>query len=297
MKKKEATYEDIIESLGDNLPSLPQILDDLIQTLGNLNITLDQIEEQIRIDQSISLEILKVVNKGEFLEPGEKRITSIHDAIHKLGFENVQKIIMNVSVLPFFSETKFPLFFKVESLWKHCVGVALGCYVISDFLELEINDKAYACGLIHDVGKVAKIHFDAMSFSKELLSAKRKKMTLYEMEVARNLLKHDVLGALIAEKWEMPFERSQSKRWHHTELPEDRTDLEDPDIHQLVDVVYLSNSLVNKMKFGNSGHSLFIPPGPKLLKRMGIKETNLVELEEAIRRDWDTKFSYLAILK
>ena len=164
-------------------------------------------------------------------------------------------------------------------------------------MELEINDKAYACGLIHDVGKVAKIHFDAMSFSKELLSAKRKKMTLYEMEVARNLLKHDVLGALIAEKWEMPFELSQSIRWHHTELPEDRTDLEDPDIHQLVDVVYLSNSLVNKMKFGNSGHSLFIPPGPKLLKRMGIKETNLVELEEAIRRDWDTKFSYLAILK
>ena len=192
--KKEATYEDIIESLGDNLPSLPQILDDLIQTLGNLNITLDQIEEQIRIDQSISLEILKVVNKGEFLEPGEKRITSIHDAIHKLGFENAQKIIMNVSVLPFFSETKFPCLFKVESLWKHCVGVALGCYVISDFLELEINDKAYACGLIHDVGKVAKIHFDAMSFSKELLSAKRKKMTLYEMEVARNLLKHERFG-------------------------------------------------------------------------------------------------------
>ena len=63
-------------SLRDNLPSLPQILDDLIQTLGNLNITLDQIEEQIRIDQSISLEILKVVNKGEFLEPDEK-VTSI----------------------------------------------------------------------------------------------------------------------------------------------------------------------------------------------------------------------------
>ncbi len=297
MKKKDATYEDILESLEDNLPSLPQILDDLIKTLGNLNITLDQIEEQIRIDQSISLEILKVVNKGEFLEPGEKRITSIHEAIHKLGFENVQKIIMNVSVLPFFSKTKFPLFFKVESLWKHCVGVALGCHVISDFLELGINEKAYACGLIHDVGKVAKIHFDAMGFSKELLSAKRKKMTLHEMEVARNLLKHDVLGALIAEKWGMPFELSQSIRWHHTEFIENRTDLEDPDIHQLVDVVYLSNSLVNKMKFGNSGHSLFISPGPQLLRRMGINETNLVELEEAIRADWDTKFSYLAILK
>ena len=297
MKKKEVTYEDIIEGLGDNLPSLPQILDELVQTLGNLNVTLDLIEEQIRIDQSISLEILKVVNKVEFLEPHEERITSIHEAIHKLGFENVQKIIMNVSVLPFFSETKFPLFFKVESLWKHCVGVALGCYVISDFLEFGINDKAYACGLIHDIGKVAKINFNAMSFSKELSSAKRKKMTIHEMEVARNLLKHDVLGSLIAEKWAMPLELSQSIRWHHTEFPEDRTDLEDQDIHLLVDIVYLSNSLVNKMKFGNSGHSLYCPPGPKILKRMGIKETNLVELEQAIRTDWDNKFSYLAILK
>ena len=61
MKKKEVTYEDIIESIGEHLPSLPQILDDLVKTLGNLNVTLDLIEEQILIDQSISLEILKVV--------------------------------------------------------------------------------------------------------------------------------------------------------------------------------------------------------------------------------------------
>ena len=81
-------------------------------------------------------------------------------------------------------------------------------------------------------------------------------MTLYEMEVARNLLKHDVLGDLIAEV--KSLELSQSIRWHHTELPEDKP-IWKIHVHQLVDVVYLSNSLVNKMKFGNSGHS-FIPP-------------------------------------
>ena len=141
MKKKEATYEDIIESIGENLPSLPQILDDLVKTLGNLGVTLDLIEEQIRIDQSISLEILKVVNKGEFLEPGEKRITSIHDAIHKLGFENVQKIIMSVSGLAILFGNEVSLFFKVESLWKHCVGVALGCPSSVTFWNLKSTTK------------------------------------------------------------------------------------------------------------------------------------------------------------
>jgi hypothetical protein len=51
------------------------------------------------------------------------------------------------------------------------------------------------------------------------------------------------------------------------------------------------------MKFGNSGHSLNRPPGVKFLKRMGIKESSLLELEQAIRKNWETKFSYLAILK
>ena len=74
MKKEEVTYELILEQLGDKLPSLPQILEDLVKTLGDLNVTLDLIEEQIQIDQSISLEILKIVNKVEFLEPHESRL-------------------------------------------------------------------------------------------------------------------------------------------------------------------------------------------------------------------------------
>ena len=117
------------------------------------------------------------------------------------------------------------------------------------------------------------------------------------MEVSRKLLQHEILGSLIAEKWEMPFELSQAIRWHHTEMRENRIGLEDPEVHLLVDIVYLSNSLVNKMKFGNSGHSLNRPPGVKFLKRMGIKESSLIELEHAIRKNWETKFSYLAILK
>jgi HD-like signal output (HDOD) protein len=297
MKKKEVTYEHIVEGLGEKLPSLPQVLDELIKILGNLNVTLDLIEGMIQIDQSISLEILKVVNKVEFLEPDEMRITSIHEAIYKLGFENVQKIILNVSVLPLFAGTKFPPFFKVEALWKHCVGVALGCHVISEFLEYGSDDRAYACGLVHDIGKVAKINFNSMGFSKELFSAKRKNMTIHEMEVARNLLQHEILGSIIAEQWQMPYELSQSIRWHHTELREDRVGLEDPEVHFLVDIVYLSNSLVNKIKFGNSGHSLNRPPSLKFLKKIGLKEANLVELEEAIKINWETKFSYLAILK
>ena len=297
MAREDITYEEVIDKLEEKLPSLPQILDELIKALGNFDITLDLIQEKIEIDQSISLEILKVVNKVEFLEPEESRITSIHDAMHKLGFENVQKIILNVSALPIFTDTTFPPFFKVESLWKHSVGVAFGCTVISELIDYENSDKAYACGLMHDIGKVAKIKFSQKSFAKELLSAKRKELSIHEMEVARKLLQHEILGSMIAQKWEMPEELIQSIRWHHTEEREDRKGLEDPDVHFLVDMVFLSNCLINKMQFGNSGHEFFSTPSPKLLRRLGLNETSLVELEEKAKSLFEEKFSYLLLLK
>ena len=94
---------------------------------------------------------------------------------------------------------------------KHCVGVALGCHWPSVTFGTW-NQRQSLRGLVHDVGKVAKIHFDAMSFSKELLSAKEK-MTSRNGSCEK-FAKHEVLGSLIAESGNA-FELSQSIRWHH----------------------------------------------------------------------------------
>ena len=92
-------YEKIIKSLEEKLPSLPQILEDLVKKLSDPNSNLDNVEELVEVDQSITTQVLQVANKVEFTEPGEERITTIHDALHKLGFENAKKIALNVSVL------------------------------------------------------------------------------------------------------------------------------------------------------------------------------------------------------
>ena len=84
-------YDKIIASLEEKLPSLPQILEELVKKLSDPNSNLDNIEELVEVDQSITTQILQVSNKVEFTEPGEQRITTIHDALHKLGFENAKK--------------------------------------------------------------------------------------------------------------------------------------------------------------------------------------------------------------
>ena len=83
---KEITYESVIDSLKEKLPSLPQILEELVDKLSDPNSNLNNIEELVEIDQAITTEILNVANKVEFTEPDEDIIVTIHVALLKIVF-------------------------------------------------------------------------------------------------------------------------------------------------------------------------------------------------------------------
>ena len=68
------SYEDVIKSVKENLPSLPKILHELVSKLSDPDTNLDKVEELVMIDKSITAQILKVSNKLEFLEPHEPRL-------------------------------------------------------------------------------------------------------------------------------------------------------------------------------------------------------------------------------
>ena len=78
------SYEDVINSIKENIPTLPGILEDLIMRLSDVDSSLESIQELIEVDQAIAFRVLKVSNKVEFLEPDESRITSVQDALHKI---------------------------------------------------------------------------------------------------------------------------------------------------------------------------------------------------------------------
>ena len=257
------SYDDVIKSVKEHLPSLPKILHELVSKLSDPDTNLDKVEELVMIDKSITAQILKVSNKLEFLEPHEPRIVTIHDALHKIGFENAKRIALNFSVLKIMKITNFPRNFCCEDLWQHSLGVAVASSLISELVDFENPDQAYACGLIHDIGKLVKLNYSYRMFSKEIASASRKKIDLYDLEIRRDLLRHDILGSKIMDAWEMPNILSCVVRWHHTEERSERKEIEDPYLHQLVDVVYLANLLINKLGIGYSGHSVAKDPRNK----------------------------------
>ncbi len=292
----EVSYEDIINASQKGLPSLPRILEELIKRLSDIDASLESIEDLVETDQAIATRIVKVSNKFEFLEPDELAITTIKDALHKIGLENAKRISLNVSVLNLMHNIEFPRTFRFASLWQHCLGVAVASSVLSDFTGYENPDQAYTCGLVHDIGKLIKIKFSQEEFCEEILAAQESKMDLCDFETTHDLINHDTLGSLMMEFWQMPTELSAVTRWHHYEDRSKRENVESDELHHLIDIVYLANLLTHKLQIGNSGHSVAKVPSPEFLKSFGLDEEKLEEIEKMILKNYEESSSFLATL-
>ncbi len=289
-------YDDVINAIQENLPCLPQILEELIKRLSDIESSIESIEELVRMDQAISARILKVSNKVEFVEPDESRITSIHDALHKIGLENAKRISLNVSVLNLMENVDYPRCFKFLSLWQHSLGVAVASSVLSDFTGYENPDQAYSCGLVHDIGKLIKIQYDGEGFCEEIKSANEGKLNLNDNENLHGFLNHATLGSFMMAAWEMPYELATVIRWHHIEDRSKREQVESKDMHHLIDIVCLANLLTNKLEIGHSGHNIVKMPCPELLERFGIDEDKLLEIEKKILESYEENSGFLSNL-
>jgi HD-like signal output (HDOD) protein len=295
MKSVPEDYTSIVNSLKGQLPSLPLVMDELMTIISDPNAALYAIKDIIKMDPSIYSQILKVVNTVRYRGDGEPRIINLNDAMQRLGLEQVKRIALNTSVLTLFSGIQFPNKFSPESLWIHSVGVAVTSASLADFLRFPMPDQAYSCGLIHDIGKLAKLKFDQKNFGEELNKAQEFGWSNHQMEINQEKIRHDLLGGEITKEWGISPLVEAVTKWHHEEERSKRIDVENSDIHTLIDIVQFSNSLINEMKFGNSGHFQKTEPSALLMRRLKISDSGLDEFEEKLKIELEGEKEHLAL--
>jgi len=292
----EVSYDDVIHAIKRNIPTLPKVLEELVQRLSDIDSSLESIQSLIEVDQAITSRVLKVSNKVEFLEPDEPRITTVHDALHKIGLEQAKRISLNVSVLELMENVEFPPTFRFASLWQHSLGVGVASSVLAEVTGYENPDQAYTCGLVHDIGKLIKIKFNQEEFCNEVHAAREINLDLHDFELINNCLMHDVLGSRMMGFWQMPTELSAVIRYHHIENRARRGGIESADLHHLIDIVYLANLLVKNLQIGNSGHSVLKSPSAAFIQSLNLDEDRLLVIEREILNKFEESASFLSTL-
>lgn len=288
-------YHRLVKDLEGQLPSIPLIMDELLRIVANPDAALFAVRDILKLDKSIYAKILRIANSVAHREGVVDRISEITEAMQRIGLEKVKQIALQNSVFKIFEEEKNGLTYNLESLWMHSVGVALASQSLADILESQLSENAYACGLLHDIGKVAKFKDSPQTFFKEVRYSMKKKESSHSSESKRNFLQHDLLGALIVEKWGLSEIVKNTTRWHHTLNRNDRINIEDPSIHKLIDIVILANHYIHELEFGNSGHLSSAPLPAEFLRRLRLTSELSEACKEKIRITLEEEAEFTSI--
>ena len=275
-------YDSIVNSLKGQLPSLPLVMDELMTIISDPNAALYAIKDIVKLDPSIFSQILKVVNTVQYRGDEEPRISNLDDAMQRLGLEKVKRIALNTSVLTLFKGIRFPSKFSPESLWTHSVGVAIASADLVDFLNFPLADQVYSCGLIHDIGKLAKLKYDQKNFCEELIKAEESNLNNHQSEIIQNGIRHDLLGGQVSKKWGISPLVEAVAKWHHVEDRSKRLDVEDVETHKIIDVVQFSNEMIKEIEFGFSGHNIKVSPSQSIMRRLKMSEIDVAEFKNKL---------------
>lgn len=282
MKVSSENYDSIVNSLKGQLPSLPLVMDELMTIISDPNAALYAIKDIVKLDPSIFSQILKVVNTVQYRGDEEPRISNLDDAMQRLGLEKVKRIALNTSVLTLFKGIRFPSKFSPESLWTHSVGVAIASANLVDFLNFPLADQVYSCGLIHDIGKLAKLKYDQKNFCEELIKAEESNLNNHQSEIIQNGIRHDLLGGQVSKKWGISPLVEAVAKWHHVEDRSKRLDVEDVETHKIIDVVQFSNEMIKEIEFGFSGHNIKVSPSQRIMRRLKMSEIDVAEFKNKL---------------
>jgi len=220
------------------LPPFPAITTKLLRALAHDDSQTTEIVNLIHADAALASQLLRVVNSAMY--GARVPITSIQHAVIRLGFEEVRKFALTVSMKNFL---RTPLRFDLlRGMWRH----SLACGIICDELASACSsnaysrdDNAYTAGLLHNVGRLGLFVTYPERYADLLEHAEGADMMKLERQAFA--MDHCSAGAWLARNWGLPEAVQLAASRHHQPL--------DPGAFGLLNMVRLGVLLSEALGF------------------------------------------------
>ncbi|MFC1862816.1 HDOD domain-containing protein [Thermodesulfobacteriota bacterium] len=225
-----------LEKLAQNIeqiPTLPVISQKIMRVMENEDSTIKDIAKIIENDQSLTLKLLKIANSAFYGSLG--KVSSLDNALVKLGMNEVKSIVLGVSIRNFFSDTSDGTFDR-ERFWRHSIICSQVAKFLGSYFKITNDDSLFLSGLIHDMGKVVLDEYFHEDFLEIIDYVDSTGSTFSEAEKSIIGTTHYQIAAKILKQWEFPDEVIMQVLYHHA--PWCDANFEDSSI-----AIYLSNIL------------------------------------------------------
>lgn len=257
--------EDIIADLR-NLPSLPTVVMELLQTMGDEDVNIDRLAHGISNDQALAARTLRVANSPFYGMQG--RIDTIAEAITVLGFVNVRSLVTTAGIATAWP-TREAAGFEPRMFWRHGLGVACCASTLAQLAGLR-PDRLFLAGLLHDIGRLVLVATHPAAFEEILRRRRADDCALIEAERGVLGFDHAAIGAALCRHWRIPESIADAVDRHHRP----RTDSTDQPAEP-ADVVHIADVLSHALDLADDPQAMVPPPEPAAWHRLGLGREKL----------------------
>ncbi|MDR0362575.1 MAG: HDOD domain-containing protein [Planctomycetota bacterium] len=266
-----ADIREVLDNFGD-MPILPDVVAKLTQLIASPRTTASDINEILSRDPSLTARILRLVNSSYY--GFSRRITTITNAVVILGFNQVRNLALSAFIMDNFSVSKASGF-DMKAFWRHSIGTALVAGHIAKGLRVKLEEDAFVCALLHDLGKSVMAMKAPEDMRAVLAVVEAERIVFHEAEKKTLDYDHATIGAALMERWNLPELMVEVARCHHD--PESASEETRP----LASVVNFADIIARSTLMGSAGDPFIPRLSPEVFERTGL---NWPGVEAIMRR-------------
>ena len=200
------------------LKTIPSVASRLVSMIEDESTTLQDFEEVIKMDPTLVLRLLKLVNSAYFSL--RTTISNISEAVAYIGVDNLRNLIIVDAIKNLFRGAAKENTFSKNRLWLHCSVTSICCQMISERIFVTKGEDAFLCGILHDIGIIVEAQAAPEKFQRfcQTFTPDTQEMTRKENEIMGT--DHTVIGEMLTAEWKLPPDVCFAIKSHHKRLEE-----------------------------------------------------------------------------
>ena len=157
----------------------------------------------IEADPVLSTQILKLSNSVLFASLN-RRISSIKDAIVRIGFRETKRLVMSMSVMKLFKEENKSVGFDRMGFWYHSLATGIIAERLARRVGNMNSEEVFLSGLLHDFGIIVLDEFFPTILLRVLEETANRGALFIDRETALLGINHNDVVKELFTKWKLP---------------------------------------------------------------------------------------------
>ena len=216
-------HDQLIEMV-DKIPTFQESVHRILSLTTTADCSPKDLVQVIEYDPILTMKVLKLVNSAYFGLSQE--VTSVNHAVVYVGINTIKNVAISVATTGALPKTN-KAGLNMNQFWSHSLAVGVIAKLLAENKGVGKNEQAnyFVAGLLHDIGKVLFAHFLPNDYHQVLQKAESENLPIHQVEKSILGFDHSEIGAMVAEKWQLPAELVDSIKSHHATTNEDQSSL------------------------------------------------------------------------